>query len=38
MGVIKIKDPKLDRDYMNHWASKLDLIELLNKAMNDALG
>lgn len=36
-GVIKVKAPVLDAEYLNEWAKKLELEELLAKAMIDAL-
>jgi len=36
LGVIKIQGNSLDMNYMKEWAEKLNMIDLLNKAMSDA--
>jgi len=36
IGVLKIQDKALDKDYLRHWASELKLSYLLEKAFQDA--
>ena len=36
IGVIKIQGNLLDADYLQHWAKELNLLELLEKAYQDA--
>lgn len=36
LGVLKVQSDKLDLEYLKHWASKLNLSDLLNRSFNDA--
>ncbi|MDI6791745.1 MAG: hypothetical protein QME81_02595 [bacterium] len=36
LGVIKVQGNCLDMDYLNHWANKLNLDDLLKKALDEA--
>jgi hypothetical protein len=36
LGVLKVQSDKLDLDYLKHWASRLNLSELLNRSLDDA--
>lgn len=36
-GIIKVQDALLDKDYLTKWAKKLRLLDLLEKAYQDAL-
>jgi hypothetical protein len=36
LGILKVQGNKLDLQYLKHWASKLDLSDLLNHSYNDA--
>ena len=33
LGVLKTQDERLDRDYLEYWAGKLDLADLLERAL-----
>jgi hypothetical protein len=34
LGVIKVQDDSLDEDYLDYWAKKLDIFDLLQDAFN----
>jgi hypothetical protein len=36
IGVMKVQDTLLDKKYLKHWATKLNLMDLLEKAYQDA--
>ena len=36
LGVLKVKADRLDYDYLKHWAAKLAVSDLLEKALDDA--
>lgn len=36
LGVLKVQADKLDLEYLNHWASRLNLSDLLNLSFDDA--
>ena len=36
VGVLKVQDKAMDREYLRHWASELKLTDLLEKAFRDA--
>jgi hypothetical protein len=36
VGVLKVQDKSLDREYLRHWASDLKLTDLLERAVRDA--
>ena len=36
LGVIKVQSKKIDFKYLKSWASKLDLLTLLNQALKEA--
>jgi len=36
LGVLKVQENLLDRDYLNHWPEHLKLTDLLEKAFQDA--
>ncbi len=36
LGVLKVQDKSLDREYLRHWASELKLTRLLERALRDA--
>ena len=37
LGVIRVQDDTLDQDYLHIWANRLDLLDLLGRALSDAL-
>jgi hypothetical protein len=36
VGVIKVQEPTLDLEYLRHWAARLDLTGLLDRALAEA--
>ncbi len=36
LGIIKVQGSSLDKEYLIHWADKLDLIEILKKAYENS--
>ena len=36
LGVLKVQGVKLDLEYLKHWASRLNLSDLLNRSFDDA--
>lgn len=36
LGVLKVQGDKLDLEYLRHWASRLNLSDLLNRSFDDA--
>lgn len=36
LGVLKVQADKLDLEYLKHWASRLNLSDLLNRSFDDA--
>jgi hypothetical protein len=36
LGVLKVQGGKLDSEYLKHWASRLNLSDLLNRSFDDA--
>lgn len=36
LGVLKVQGDKLDSEYLKHWASRLNLSDLLNHSFDDA--
>jgi len=36
LGVLKVKADRLDYDYLKHWAARLAVSDLLEKALDDA--
>ena len=36
LGVLKVQGPALDRAYLREWARELKLVDLLNRALDDA--
>lgn len=36
LGVLKVQGDKLDSEYLKHWASRLNLSDLLNRSFDDA--
>jgi hypothetical protein len=36
LGILKVQGKRLDLQYLKHWASKLELSDLLNNSFNDA--
>ena len=36
LGVLKVQADKLDLEYLKHWASRLNLSDLLNRSLDDA--
>ena len=36
LGVLKVQGPTLDRGYLREWAGRLNLVDLLRRAMDDA--
>ena len=36
LGVIKVQGTKLNMDYLKHWADELSILDLLNKALEEA--
>lgn len=36
LGVLKVQTDKLDLEYLKHWASSLNLSDLLNRSFDDA--
>ena len=36
LGVLKVQGTKLDMNYLKHWAGELSVLDLLNKALEDA--
>jgi hypothetical protein len=37
LGVIRVQDDILDQDYLYHWGERLGLLNLLERALSDAL-
>ena len=37
LGIIRLQGPRLDRVYLEHWAKELELGQLLNQALDEAL-
>jgi len=36
IGILRVQRDKLDLEYLKHWASSLDLTDLLNRSFDDA--
>ena len=36
LGVLKVQGPALDRAYLREWARELKLVDLLDRALDDA--
>jgi hypothetical protein len=36
LGVLKVQQSSLDREYLRRWAEELNLVDLLSRAFNDA--
>lgn len=36
LGVLKVRGPTLDRDYLDRWARELELLPLLSRALREA--
>jgi hypothetical protein len=36
LGILKVKADQLDYDYLKHWAARLAVSDLLEKAFDDA--
>jgi hypothetical protein len=37
LGVMRVQDDTLDQDYLHVWADRMDLLDLLERALSDAL-
>ncbi len=36
LGVLKVQTGRLDQAYLEHWAGELGVMDLLNRALEDA--
>jgi len=36
LGILKVQGKRLDLEYLNHWALRLNISDLLNRSFNDA--